>query len=287
MKRTWTRMMGALVAAGVLAPAVAGCAPGGAQQPEGAAAAAPSAVVTYTARDFAFEGPAEIPAGRTAFRLVNAGQTLHHMQIIKLDAGKTMEDFHAAMRAGGPPPAWMHEVGGPNAPDPGGESNATVMMEPGEYLVLCFVDTPDRVPHVMKGMIKALRVTGPMPAATPAPAADVVMTLNDYSFALSKPLAAGRQVIRVENGARQPHEVEIIRLAPGKTLNDLMGWMESMQGPPPASAIGGVAAFVPEVDNTFTADLAPGDYVLICFVPDAGDGKPHFMHGMVQAVTVS
>ena len=287
MKRSWSRMMGALVAAGVMAPAVAGCGRGNAQAGEAAVVAAAPAVVTYTARDFSFEGPAEITAGHTEFRLVNAGQALHHLQIVKLEEGKTMQDFVAAMQAGGPPPEWMVEVGGPNAPDPGGQANATVLMEAGNYLVLCFVDVPDHVPHVAKGMIKELKVTGAAPAGDAMPAADVVMALNDYSFTLSKPLAAGRQVIRVENGARQPHEVEIIKLAPGKTLDDLMGWMQNMQGPPPASAIGGVAALVPGVVNNFSVDLTPGEYVLICFIPDAGDQRPHFMHGMVQTITVS
>ena len=38
--------------------------------------------------------------------------------------------------------------------------------------------------------------------------------------------------------------------------------------------------------GVFTADLAPGDYGLICFVPDAKDGKPHLMHGMMKQITV-
>jgi hypothetical protein len=29
-------------------------------------------------------------------------------------------------------------------------------------------------------------------------------------------------------------------------------------------------------------DLASGNYGLICFVPDAKDGKPHLAHGMMQ-----
>jgi hypothetical protein len=29
-------------------------------------------------------------------------------------------------------------------------------------------------------------------------------------------------------------------------------------------------------------NFTPGHYALICFVPDAKDGKAHFMHGMTQ-----
>ena len=36
-------------------------------------------------------------------------------------------------------------------------------------------------------------------------------------------------------------------------------------------------------------DLAPGRYVLICFLPDAPpprDLQPHFVHGMIKEITV-
>jgi hypothetical protein len=98
------------------------------------------------------------------------------------------------------------------------------------------------------------------------------MTLSDYSFTLTKPLAAGKQMIAVVQNGPQPDEVEIFRFAPGKTMDDLGKWME---GPPPAAAIGGVSAGVPGIRSYFTVDLTPGDYALLCFVPDARDGKPH------------
>ena len=37
----------------------------------------------------------------------------------------------------------------------------------------------------------------------------------------------------------------------------------------------------------FTADLTPGNYALLCFVPDAKDGKPHLEHGMVKQFKIS
>ena len=91
----------------------------------------------------------------------------------------------------------------------------------------------------------------------------------------------------MENGAAQSHEVELIKLAPGKTTQDLMTWMQTMAGPPPASAIGGISGMGPRQVEAFTHTFTPGTYVLICFLPDSGDGKPHFMHGMIQTITVS
>jgi hypothetical protein len=67
----------------------------------------------------------------------------------------------------------------------------------------------------------------------------------------------------------------------------MLAWMRKPDGPPPGHGLGGVAGTVPGSTNYFTAELTPGNYLLICFLPDAKDGKPHFMHGMTKSVTVS
>ncbi|HLA90055.1 MAG TPA: hypothetical protein VJL28_06465 [Gemmatimonadaceae bacterium] len=247
------------------------------------------AVVTFHAKDFAFEGPAEVTAGLTTIKLVNDGPGFHHLQLVRLDSGKTVADLLTAMKNPGPPPAWAAFVTGPNAPDPGHESNATLDLAAGSYAMICLVDVPDGVPHFAKGMASALMVKPAAVVASAAapPAADVVVTLRDYAFTLSKPLAAGKQTVEVHTEAAQPHEIEIIKLAAGKTADDMLKWMMKPDGPPPGSGIGGVAATVQGVNVRFDADLTPGDYLLICFIPDAKDGKPHFTKGMMQVVKVS
>src|ERR1041385_3566364 len=55
-------------------------------------------VVTFHAKDFGYDGPAEIPAGLTTFKLVNDGPSLHHMNLVRLDSGKTIADFQAATK---------------------------------------------------------------------------------------------------------------------------------------------------------------------------------------------
>jgi len=251
-----------------------------------AAAATPN-MVTFTAREFAFEGPDSIPAGLTMFHLNGGGQGLHHLQLIRLEEGKTVADFQAAAKAAGPPPTWAIPYGGVNPPAPGGMAIATQIMEPGNYAVVCFVESADHVPHIAKGMMKSLTVTPAANANMTEPTADVTMTLNDYSFTLTKPLAAGRQMIKVENAAAQPHEVVLVQLEPGKTLEDLGKWVVDMKGPPPAKPLGGIPAIMKGKAAYFEATLTPGDYGLICFIPDAKDGKPHVQHGMAQPFKIS
>jgi hypothetical protein len=245
-------------------------------------------MVSFTAKEFSFEGPDSIPAGLTMFHLTDAGKELHHVQLIKLEQGKTFADYQAAVKdmASGPPPAWMVPYGGVNPPAPGATTTAMQVLEPGNYAVVCFVEGPDHVPHVAKGMMRSLTVT-PSSNATTEPNADVTLTLSDYTFTLSKPLAAGKQTIKVENAAAQPHEVVLVRLEPGKTMADLAKWAGEMKGPPPGKPIGGIPAFMKGKTAYFDADLTPGDYGMICFVPDVKDGKIHAQHGMMTQFKIS
>lgn len=254
-----------------------------------AATATPN-VVTVTARDFAFALPDTVPAGLTTIRLVNEGPELHHAQLVRFEEGKTLQDYQAAMQAmkpGDPEPSWAVAMGGPNPPAPGAETSITQMLEPGNYAVICLVDTPDRVPHIKKGMFRPLVVTPAAAAAeAPPPAADITLRLVDYTFETSTPLTPGTHTIRIVNGAQQPHEVFLAQLPEGKTLDDLMKWAQTYDGPPPAKPLGGVAAIRPGAEAYMTVDLEAGQYAMLCFVPDAKDGRPHVAHGMAMAVTV-
>jgi hypothetical protein len=244
--------------------------------------------MTIVASDYKFEAPDEVPAGMMTVHLVDNGTEMHHVAFVALKDGKTMADVDQAMKAKGAPPAWMVDHGGVNPPRPGGGmASATQELEPGNYALLCFIPSADGVPHFAKGMVRPLTVTASTGADAPAPDADIVMTLNDYTFTTSKPLTAGKHTIRIENAASQSHELFLSKLAPGKKAEDIPAWLLKMDGPPPTDPMGGVPAIAPKMVTYITVDLTPGDYALICFLDDPKDGKPHFAHGMIQTVHVS
>jgi uncharacterized cupredoxin-like copper-binding protein len=245
---------------------------------------APSPTVTVIATDYAFQMPDTLPAGETTFRVENRGRELHHLYLARLGGGKRAADLVAAMKAGGPPPAWSTDVGGPNGADPGTTSlAATVPLTPGHYAALCIIPGPDGVPHVMKGMYKDLVVTpSTRPVSLTHDKTSATITLTDYAFQSTRPLTAGVHRVLVRNAGKQTHELELVRLLPGKTPADLAAWAEKMAGPPPAHFLGGVSPIGPGHDNELTLKLTPGHYVMLCFVPDAKDGKPHVAHGMVH-----
>ena len=245
-------------------------------------------VVTITAKDYAFEAPDSVEAGYVTIRLLARGKELHHTQMARLDDGHTLKDLFAAMGApGAKPPAWFVEVGGPNAAVPGGESAASLDLVPGRYVLLCFIPSPDGTPHIMKGMAKEFVVTPSKAKAAVVKAPASTVTLTDYDFTFSKPLVAGEQTLRLVNTAAQHHELFIARLAPGKTAMELAQWAEKAEGPPPGMPLGGITGIDKGGWNDLTLNLEPGEYAIICFLPDAKDGKPHLVHGMIKQVTVA
>lgn len=253
-------------------------------------AASPTApnVVTIVATDYAFTAPDTIPAGLTTFKMLNQGRE-PHQAVVMGAPGKTLDEIRAAMMSQGPIPEWLTFPAGPGVATGTDSSNATSRLEPGLYYVVCFIPDSAGVPHVMRGMVRQLVVApAPTAAAAPEPQADVVVTLSDYAFGLSTPLTTGTHTIRVENAGPQVHEIGIEQLAPGKSIADWQRWLVGgMKGMGPAKPMGGITG--PDKGKTgwFTITLTPGKYLLTCYVPDAKDGKPHVLHGMVQEITVN
>lgn len=271
----------------LLAALVLACAPKDAGQPAAKVSTEPN-VVTITATEYAFQMPAQVPAGPTKFVLKSAGREIHHAVLARLDGGKTLKDLGDAFKSPGPPPAWIHFEGGPNPPNPGAESNATIVLKPGTYAVLCFIPSEDGVPHFAKGMATTFEVTDSPAAGNSAPEPDVVVRMTEYAYTLSTPLTAGTHTIRMINDGHQQHEVALFKFAPGKSTTDVVAWdAGGAKGPPPGSLLGGTSPMDPGASADFTVTLEAGDYGLICFVPDAADGKGHLTHGMAQAVKVS
>ena len=255
----------------------------------GASSRAPKVhIVNVVARDFALELPASIPAGLTAFQLKNLGKVGHHMSIVRLDSGRTApEALREIMRIGrAPRPEWMHPVGGPQNAAPGKGSNAIVMLEPGNYLAFCEMPGPDTTAHYMRGMAKAFTVTGPARAVESAQGDDT-LALSDFAFTWAHPLTSGIHTVAVINRGKQPHMVVVVRLPKGVTLDDFTAWAKNPQGrPSPAIVASGVTEIPVGATVVFGERFEPGNYGMVCFIPDRTDGRPHLAHGMKAVFTV-
>lgn len=258
-------------------------------------AATQPAVVTFTATDYAYAGPTEIPAGAVTLRLVNQGKELHHAVLARLEDGKTVDDvmqFYMERRATDPllqeHPSFVTFLGGPGVGGPGSTIDATAVLTPGEYVLICYVESAsDGAPHFEKGMTTAFRVTA-NDAPAPAPTANIDLALRDYAFTLSEPLTAGTHTLRVRNDGPQIHDVVLVRLESGATIDQfLQALAPGSTTPPPGELAGGLGGITKGETAYLTVTIEPATYVLLCFVPDARDGAPHFAHGMMQEIVVT
>ena len=267
------------------------CARAEAPPAEQAAAPAGPNVVSVTATEFAYTMADTLPAGWTSFQMTNAGQELHHMTLVRFEEGKTLDDLMQTMASPGQLPGWAVFLGGPNAVVGPMVSDVTLDLAPGNYAVLCVIPSPnDGKPHVVKGMSKSFTVV-PSEVVRAAPVEDLTLTLSDYAFTWSAPVTPGRHVVKVVNTATQDHELILAQLAPGKSVGDMVKFIEDMEkgtvsGPPPGTPWGGIANMAPGQVNYITLDLPAGEYGEICVAPDAKDGKPHAAHGMVAQLSV-
>jgi hypothetical protein len=55
----------------------------------------------------------------------------------------------------------------------------------------------------------------------------------------------------------------------------------------PGTIHGGGSGVEPNRHVLIDVDLPPGDYGLLCFLPDSKDGKPHYEHGMAKELKAS
>lgn len=257
---------------------------------QAASPATTGTLVTVEVTNFAFLTlPKSVPAGRVTFRLVNKGTKLHHLQLLRLPANGSIAQVYAKFLDGFARPAVTLAASGPSAAWAGQTIEATLTLSPGRYAVLCWVPAPDGKLHLMKGMLGQLEVTANPTADLTLPKADVTVTARDFAFEVSAPLKRGRQTIRFENAGPQAHELVLVRLNPGKTAGDARDWSErGQEGPAPGTMLSGLSALAVGGAAVVTNDFTPGEYALICFMPDTRQAPhaPHAHRGMIRQFSV-
>lgn len=265
-------------------------------------------VVEVTARDYVFQAPAEIPSGWTTFRLVNEGAETHFMLIYSLPEGKTYEDVKrevaapfdqalAALHDGSADrqaageilldnfPDWSAGItylGGPGFVSPGRTAEATVHLEPGTYVIECYVKMPDgRTFHSSHGMAQQLDVTAE-PNGAPEPEADLRMSVSSNGLSAPDELAPGRHTIRLDFEDQTPHEnflghdVHLVQVEDDTDLDEVARWMdwmevEGLRGAGPAEFLGGSHDMPAGETAYFTIDVEPGRYAWIAEVTNPAE----------------
>lgn len=280
------------------------------------------------ATEYSFSAPDSLPGGLTTIRLTDTGKEPHEVQLFRLNSGVTTDQFQTALK--NPNPAEVLKLttadGGVAAVDPGGTAESVMDLLPGQYYLVCFLPDANGIPHLVHGMVKPLTVNQPAASASAvaSPQAGATVTLKDFSFDMPATLPAGTTIVKVTNDGPQTHQMEVAKVAPGKTAQEVASFFanqpsgpppsaavapaasgsaaasaapparpeasvsgkpQATPGPPPFQDLGGMNGLAKGESGWAVLNLTPGDYVALCAIPDAGGSlKPHVDLGMIMGI---
>jgi len=259
--------------------------------------------LVIVATEYAFDLPASIESGFTKLTLDNQGMMDHHAMFMRVNDDATLDDVQAALKepAFDPVFAVSASIGGPSA-GPGAKGSVIADLQPGTYVLICAIPDEQGIPHYALGMQAVLEVTEGAATAA-APAADAKIELMEMMFhGLEGEVAAGAHTWEVANVGSAIHEMIVLQIAPGITFDQVQQMIltppeatpmdhaeasPAAMGPPPVMAVGGVAPMNPGFTNYAQFEFTPGEYFMICFVPDQATGAPHAALGMIMPFTVA
>lgn len=175
-------------------------------------------------------------------------------------------------------------TGGPGFTAAGRVSSTTVYLEPGEYVVECYVKDEDEKFHSYLGMLEHLKVTeAESESNKPAPTASLRIS-SENGIELDQELRAGDHIIeiyfedQVSYAHMLGHNVQLVKLSDNRDddlLDRLAVWMDWTQkgslvnrAPDGAEFMGGVMEMTEGSTAFFNVSLEPGEYAWIAEIPD-------------------
>lgn len=254
-------------------------------------------VVEVMAVDYAFAAPDTIPAGWTKFRMSNEGEEEHFMLVNPLPEGTTIEDirkialylqslhdqhdtdnidkkqiYETLHSSIGKPSADVPYRGGPGFLSMGHTVEATTYLEPGRYVIECYMRNPEGKQHNVLGMMRELIVAEDSTANTNPPEPDEEIRLTNNGILAADLLKSGRHTFEVhflEHPAEYiGNDVHLVRLKENTNIDSLARWMDVFEkgglvAPATVEFLGGTNELPAGEVAYFTVDLEPGNYAWI------------------------
>ena len=255
-----------------------------------------------------FVGPTEIGSGWTTIRINNDSGMTHHGLVYRLPDGITEEmvneqvvrpiqegltaniagDLNRATEIMQTIPAWIGDfvyMGGPGMISHGVAGETTMYLEPGEYIVECYVKT-NGVQHNYnpipgaRGMVLGLTVKEE-PGGMSEPDANVTLAISNSGYAIENgEFVAGENNVRVKFAEQRlynnfvGHDAHFFRILPDTDVEASAKWVDffpndGQQTPAPAHYVGGIHD-MPEGSTAYIKmQLEEGEYGIVAEVPDA------------------
>ncbi len=268
----------------------------------------PQNILELSVEGLSFVGPDTIRSGWTTIRVTNEGGMTHHALVYRLPDGIMAEmvdeevveriqasltaaiegDLEKAAEISASMPAWVADfvwLGGPGMMSNGVTGEATMYLEPGNYIIECYVKT-NGVQHNYNpvpgefGMVFPLTVLEE-DGGMSEPDANVTLTVSNDGYQLTDgAFLPGENSVRV-NFAEQRlynnfvgHDAHVFRIEPDTDVDAAARWpdffpVEGQQTPAPAQFVGGIHDMPQGTTGYFKLDLEPGDYGITAEIPDA------------------
>ncbi len=263
-------------------------------------------VVEILAEGLTIQAPDSIPSGWSIFRFDNPTNMVHLITIAWYPGGRGVKEHQdtlapifqnvmdqingkqlSAPEVGTDVPAWFGEVkflGGPALLSPGHTSEVMVKLDPGKYVLECYVKT-DGVFHSYNpdpqtyGMAREIMVTEEASGLQP-PQADLSINLSAADgIQVEGDPTPGEHWVEVNMMDQQlyenflGHDVHLVRLAEDTDLEQLGAWMSwanptGLQTPAPAEFLGGTNEMPAGHKAYFKISLEPGSYAWVAEIPN-------------------
>lgn len=245
---------------------------------------APADPILVSIREGVVAAPDSIGAGWARVRVVEDGAG-HILVIFRLPKSATdaeVETFLAALdtAAATPPPAVA--LGGPEI----GDSGEVIMhFTAGRYVLGCVRRGPGGHRHASTGEAGVVVVTSetPIQGRDVPPAATLEVPMVDFAYSGPDRWPAGSHMLKVENRGAQEHQVRLIRLRPGSSMQD---WLKAEEPGSIGTEVAGVARLGPGGVAFLPVELVAGNYVAYCLMTDPASGRAHVELGMLRAIQV-
>jgi len=256
-----------------------------------------------------FEMVDEINSGWTTFKYINKSFEPHFFILEKMPDTLGLEtykkdlfppftsafeyfekgDIEAGMKEFEKIPEWFSKVelaGGVGLTSKKTTSISTIFLEPGTYVMECYVRMPNGMPHTFMGMVKELKVKEETNGKN-APKADYNIDIaSTKGIKFIDSLKSGKYTLsanfqdQMQYEHMMGHDVNLVKIENDSLISTLGGWLNTIdfkafRSPTPDGLLflGGVEDLPAGKTGFFEVTLEKGSYVLISEIPNAVERK--------------
>jgi len=251
----------------------------------------------------------EVKSGWTTFKYINNSDEPHFIILEKMPDSVRIENYRnelippfvaavtqflegnaeAGMKEFENIPDWFYKVelgGGVGLTSPHSTTKSTIYLNPGVYVMECYIRMPNGMAHAFMGMTKELVVLDEKnDQKPPTPDLEVLLS-SEKGITFKDSLKTGDYTLAVKFEDQKQyetflgHDINLVKLESMSLLDSLNRWINAgdiyaFRSPAPKGLtfLGGVEDLPAHATGYFYVSLEKGDYVLISEVPNAVERK--------------